>query len=174
MLLNALFHTQAPVFTIPGRTFPVETFYLQSAHTHYLDKAVDAVMEIHRTKPDGDILLFLTGQSQCIYDTHTHFVFALHVCCTSVCQWQVSPINLDYASNHYNHRTRRHRHCQWEFGQTDKRSGFSDQGNGRPTNVQRFASKPLEKMLRTSTQWSEKGSFVGQKTRGCRLIISRS
>eukprot|EP00271_Cylindrocystis_brebissonii_P004980 TRINITY_DN16937_c0_g1_i1.p1 TRINITY_DN16937_c0_g1~~TRINITY_DN16937_c0_g1_i1.p1 ORF type:complete len:1286 (+),score=225.88 TRINITY_DN16937_c0_g1_i1:549-3860(+) len=53
-----------PIFTIPGRTFPVEVLYTKAAETDYLDAALITVMQIHLTEPEGDILLFLTGQEE--------------------------------------------------------------------------------------------------------------
>ena len=53
-----------PIFTIPGRTFPVEVLYTKAPETDYLDAALITVMQIHLTEPEGDILLFLTGQEE--------------------------------------------------------------------------------------------------------------
>ncbi|KAK6009417.1 hypothetical protein OSTOST_25646 [Ostertagia ostertagi] len=53
---------EAPIFTIPGRTFPVEILYTREPETDYLDAAHITVMQIHLTEPPGDILVFLTGQ----------------------------------------------------------------------------------------------------------------
>lgn len=53
---------EAPIFTIPGRTFPVEILYTKEAETDYLDASLITVMQIHLTEPPGDILVFLTGQ----------------------------------------------------------------------------------------------------------------
>jgi len=53
-----------PSYTIPGRTFPVETHYLKEPESDYLDAAVICVMQIHIREPPGDILLFLTGQEE--------------------------------------------------------------------------------------------------------------
>ncbi|XP_031270199.1 probable pre-mRNA-splicing factor ATP-dependent RNA helicase DEAH5 [Pistacia vera] len=52
------------IFTIPGRTFPVEIFYSKQPESDYLDAALITVLEIHLTEPEGDILLFLTGQEE--------------------------------------------------------------------------------------------------------------
>ncbi|KAK2558678.1 ATP-dependent RNA helicase DHX8 [Acropora cervicornis] len=51
---------EAPIFTIPGRTFPVEILYTKEAETDYLDASLITVMQIHLTEPPGDILVFLT------------------------------------------------------------------------------------------------------------------
>lgn len=55
---------KAPIFTIPGRAFPVEIVYSQHPKTDYLDAALSRVMEIHTREPPGDILVFLTGQEE--------------------------------------------------------------------------------------------------------------
>ena len=55
---------EAPIFTIPGRTFPVEILYSKEPESDYLDAALVTVMEIHLSEPMGDILLFLTGQEE--------------------------------------------------------------------------------------------------------------
>lgn len=54
----------APIFTIPGRTFPVEILYTKEPETDYLDAALVTTMQIHLTEPPGDILVFLTGQEE--------------------------------------------------------------------------------------------------------------
>jgi len=53
-----------PIFTIPGRTYPVEVLHTKEAESDYLDAALICVMQIHLTEPAGDILLFLTGQEE--------------------------------------------------------------------------------------------------------------
>lgn len=62
------------IFTIPGRTFPVEILYTKQPESDYLDASLITVMQIHLTEPEGDVLLFLTGQEeidyacQCLYE----------------------------------------------------------------------------------------------------------
>jgi pre-mRNA-splicing factor ATP-dependent RNA helicase DHX38/PRP16 len=56
------FYGMAPCFTIPGRTFPVETFHSKSPCEDYVDSAVKEVLRIHLSLPPGDILVFMTGQ----------------------------------------------------------------------------------------------------------------
>lgn len=53
-----------PIFTIPGRTFPVSICYAREAESDYLDAALITCMQIHMEEPPGDILLFLTGQEE--------------------------------------------------------------------------------------------------------------
>lgn len=60
---SAYFH-DCPIFTIPGRTFPVEVLYSREPEPDYLDAALLTCMQIHLTEPAGDILLFLTGQEE--------------------------------------------------------------------------------------------------------------
>ena len=55
---------EAPIFTIPGRTFPVTTLYTKEPENDYLDAALTTIMTIHLTEPPGDVLLFLTGQEE--------------------------------------------------------------------------------------------------------------
>ncbi|KAJ9189049.1 hypothetical protein P3X46_000390 [Hevea brasiliensis] len=52
------------IFTIPGRSFPVEIMYTKQPESDYLDAALTTVLQIHLTEPEGDILLFLTGQEE--------------------------------------------------------------------------------------------------------------
>ncbi|KFD51542.1 hypothetical protein M514_07592 [Trichuris suis] len=63
----------APIFTIPGRTFPVEIMYTREPETDYLDASLITVMQIHLTEPPGDILVFLTGQEE--IDTACEILF---------------------------------------------------------------------------------------------------
>jgi pre-mRNA-splicing factor ATP-dependent RNA helicase DHX38/PRP16 len=56
------FYGNAPTFTIPGRTFPVEIFHSKSPCEDYVDSTVKQVLQIHLSLPPGDILVFMTGQ----------------------------------------------------------------------------------------------------------------
>ncbi|ETM33556.1 hypothetical protein L914_19230 [Phytophthora nicotianae] len=58
----ANFFGGVPMFTIPGRTFHVDTRYAKSPSEDYVDAAVKQVMQIHLSHPPGDILVFMTGQ----------------------------------------------------------------------------------------------------------------
>lgn len=51
-----------PTFRIPGRTFPVETFFANSVQEDYVLAAVKQALQIHFNSPEGDILIFMTGQ----------------------------------------------------------------------------------------------------------------
>lgn len=58
----------APQFTIPGRTFPVDVLFSKGGCTDYVETAVKQVLTIHLQNSakyntnDGDILVFMTGQ----------------------------------------------------------------------------------------------------------------
>ena len=54
----------APIFRIPGRRYPVEILYTKAPEADYLDAAIVTILQIHLTQPDGDVLLFLTGQEE--------------------------------------------------------------------------------------------------------------
>jgi pre-mRNA-splicing factor ATP-dependent RNA helicase DHX15/PRP43 len=54
----------APLICIPGRTFPVETFYTPEPQRDYVEAAVRTAVQIHVCEDEGDILLFLTGQEE--------------------------------------------------------------------------------------------------------------
>lgn len=54
----------APLLRVPGRTFPVEIFYTPEPEKDYLEAVIRTVMQIHMCEPEGDILVFLTGQEE--------------------------------------------------------------------------------------------------------------
>ncbi|OMJ82483.1 hypothetical protein SteCoe_16833 [Stentor coeruleus] len=56
------FFGNSPVFTIPGRTFPVDIIFSKTPIEDYVDAAVKKALEIHLQQPPGDILIFMTGQ----------------------------------------------------------------------------------------------------------------
>lgn len=60
----ALREKEAPLLAVPGRTHPVEIFYTEKAEQDYLEAALQTVLQIHATEPEGDILLFLTGEEE--------------------------------------------------------------------------------------------------------------
>lgn len=55
---------QAPIFTVPGRRYPVDIMYTKAPEADYMDAAVVSVMQVHITQPPGDILVFFTGQEE--------------------------------------------------------------------------------------------------------------
>ena len=56
------FFGNVPIFNIPGRTFPVETFFSKHIMEDYVDAAVRQAISIHLQHGEGDILIFMTGQ----------------------------------------------------------------------------------------------------------------
>lgn len=64
------FFNSCPVFSIPGRVYPVAIQYCSSnesfdnKHLTYMSQVTRTVMTIHLEQPEGDILVFLTGQSE--------------------------------------------------------------------------------------------------------------
>merc|ERR1719161_2286662 len=56
------FFGRVPTFTIPGRTFPVDTMFARTTATDYVDAAVQQALAIHVGQGPGDILIFMTGQ----------------------------------------------------------------------------------------------------------------
>ena len=58
------YFNDAPLLPVPGRTHPVEIFYTQEPERDYVEAALRTVLQIHATEPEGDILLFLTGEEE--------------------------------------------------------------------------------------------------------------
>ncbi|KAL0260930.1 DEAH-box ATP-dependent RNA helicase prp43 [Diplodia seriata] len=58
------YFNDAPLLAVPGRTHPVEIFYTPEPERDYVEAALRTVLQIHATEPDGDILLFLTGEEE--------------------------------------------------------------------------------------------------------------
>mmetsp|Transcript_21889 Transcript_21889/g.43436 ORF Transcript_21889/g.43436 Transcript_21889/m.43436 type:complete len:712 (-) Transcript_21889:341-2476(-) len=53
-----------PLMRVPGRLHPVEIFYTPEPERDYLEAAMRTVLQIHMCEPEGDILLFLTGEQE--------------------------------------------------------------------------------------------------------------
>lgn len=64
------FLSDCPVFVIPGRTFPVTCSFgsavgpKDTESTAYVKEVVKVALDVHTSEMDGDILVFLTGQSE--------------------------------------------------------------------------------------------------------------
>ncbi|KAI9005854.1 P-loop containing nucleoside triphosphate hydrolase protein [Phycomyces nitens] len=58
------YFNDAPLLSVPGRTFPVEVLYTQEPEKDYVEAAIRTVLQIHCNEPEGDILLFLTGEEE--------------------------------------------------------------------------------------------------------------
>lgn len=51
-------------FLVPGRRYPVDIHYTPQPEANYLHAAITTVFQIHTTQPNGDILVFFTGQDE--------------------------------------------------------------------------------------------------------------
>ncbi|KAI9866803.1 MAG: DEAH-box ATP-dependent RNA helicase prp43 [Trichoglossum hirsutum] len=58
------YFNDAPLLAVPGRTHPVEIFYTPEPERDYVEAALRTVLQIHASEPEGDILLFLTGEEE--------------------------------------------------------------------------------------------------------------
>jgi ATP-dependent RNA helicase DHX8/PRP22 len=58
------YFNKCPIFSIPGRTFPVEVLFSKTPVEDYVEEALTTVLQIHLTEPAGDILVFLTGKEE--------------------------------------------------------------------------------------------------------------
>ncbi len=57
------FFGNVPVFTIPGRTFPVDIMFSRNMCDDYVEAAIKQTLQIHFQPHPGDILIFMTGQA---------------------------------------------------------------------------------------------------------------
>ncbi|GFR49972.1 hypothetical protein Agub_g12113, partial [Astrephomene gubernaculifera] len=58
------FFGSVPIFTIPGRTFPVDILWSRTVQEDYVEAAVKQAVTIHLRDGPGDILIFMTGQEE--------------------------------------------------------------------------------------------------------------
>uniref|UniRef100_A0A7N0T0X3 RNA helicase n=1 Tax=Kalanchoe fedtschenkoi TaxID=63787 RepID=A0A7N0T0X3_KALFE len=56
------FFDGCPVVTVPGKLFPVEIFYREERPRSYVDACLEEALRIHVSQPEGDVLIFMTGQ----------------------------------------------------------------------------------------------------------------
>lgn len=54
----------ATIVSLEGRTYPIDTMYLETPAEDYVEKALDVVFQIHSQEGPGDILVFLTGREE--------------------------------------------------------------------------------------------------------------
>ena len=54
----------ARIVSVEGRSFPVDIHHLSEPCEDYLERAVQAVFDIHTSEGEGDILIFLTGREE--------------------------------------------------------------------------------------------------------------
>ena len=61
----SLFFNNAPILTVPGKTFPIDIYYTLQPEANYVSATITSIMQIHVSQPvPGDILCFLTGQDE--------------------------------------------------------------------------------------------------------------
>lgn len=87
----ATYFNGAPIFNIPGRTYPVDIHYTKQPEANYIQAVINTVFLIHTKKPKGDILVFLTGQDE-IETTQQSLLDALEKLTTSVPKLFICPI----------------------------------------------------------------------------------
>jgi ATP-dependent RNA helicase DHX37/DHR1 len=59
-----LFNYNVPILKVEARMFHVTTFYEKNTPEDYTKAAVKKCIKIHKTLPDGDVLVFLTGKEE--------------------------------------------------------------------------------------------------------------
>ncbi|KAJ5098420.1 Pre-mRNA-splicing factor ATP-dependent RNA helicase PRP43 [Penicillium argentinense] len=58
------YFNDAPLLSVPGRTYPVTIYYTPEPEQDYVEAAIRTVLQIHATEDEGDVLLFLTGEEE--------------------------------------------------------------------------------------------------------------
>lgn len=56
------FFSNCPVLNVPGKLYPVEILYSSEHPRSYLESSLKAALDIHIREPEGDVLIFMTGQ----------------------------------------------------------------------------------------------------------------
>ncbi|PIN24636.1 DEAH-box RNA helicase [Handroanthus impetiginosus] len=56
------FFSNCPVLNVPGKLFPVEIQHASEKPKSYLEAALKIAIDIHVREPEGDVLIFMTGQ----------------------------------------------------------------------------------------------------------------
>ncbi|CAN1152478.1 Probable pre-mRNA-splicing factor ATP-dependent RNA helicase DEAH4, partial [Linum perenne] len=62
------FFLESPILNVPGKLFPVEIVYSRERPISYLESCLRTAIEIHRKEPEGDVLIFMTGQVSLLQD----------------------------------------------------------------------------------------------------------
>lgn len=55
------------IISLEGRTYPIDILYLASPTEDYVERAISTVLDIHKSEPKGDVLVFLTGREEIEY-----------------------------------------------------------------------------------------------------------
>lgn len=58
------YFSDCPIFSVPGRTFPVDIYHTTHPEANWLNAMITTTFQIHLAQPDGDILCFCTGQEE--------------------------------------------------------------------------------------------------------------
>ncbi|KAG6598277.1 putative pre-mRNA-splicing factor ATP-dependent RNA helicase DEAH4, partial [Cucurbita argyrosperma subsp. sororia] len=56
------FFFDCPLLTVPGKLYPVEILYSNERPKSYLESCLKTAIDIHTKEPEGDVLIFMTGQ----------------------------------------------------------------------------------------------------------------
>ncbi|KAJ4844882.1 hypothetical protein Tsubulata_016452 [Turnera subulata] len=56
------FFSECPVLNVPGKLYPVEILYSRERPRSYLESSLKTAIDIHTQEPEGDVLIFMTGQ----------------------------------------------------------------------------------------------------------------
>ncbi|CAK9137321.1 unnamed protein product [Ilex paraguariensis] len=56
------FFSSCPILTVPGKLFPVEILYSSERPKNYIESSLKTAIDIHVREPEGDVLIFMTGQ----------------------------------------------------------------------------------------------------------------
>ncbi|KAK6116585.1 hypothetical protein DH2020_049691 [Rehmannia glutinosa] len=56
------FFSNCPILNVPGKLFPVEIQHISERPKSYLEASLKTAMDIHIREPEGDVLIFMTGQ----------------------------------------------------------------------------------------------------------------
>jgi len=58
------YYRNSVLLEVPGRTYPIEDEYTNDDVENYLEASIAKTLEIHKSKENGDILVFLTGPDE--------------------------------------------------------------------------------------------------------------
>ncbi|KAL1539266.1 RNA helicase [Salvia divinorum] len=56
------FFSDCPILNVPGKLFPVEIHHSSERPKSYIDACMNKALDIHTQEPEGDVLIFMTGQ----------------------------------------------------------------------------------------------------------------
>ncbi|XP_022021455.1 probable pre-mRNA-splicing factor ATP-dependent RNA helicase DEAH4 [Helianthus annuus] len=56
------FFSDCPILNVPGKLYPVEISYSSEQPKSYIESSLRKAIDIHVNEPEGDILIFMTGQ----------------------------------------------------------------------------------------------------------------